>query len=144
MCYRCLTFPCYLFIYLRYNVLFGCVHSLWNDEDNSINLLIISHAFMVRIYKIYSAISEYIVCYKLLVMTGPIVYNRSLKRTPSTRLCILCILLHMSQALVSTVPLSRTSESTQGREEIILTIYVPVLCAHCVLGSKAQDYPEHH
>lgn len=74
--------------------------------------------------------------------TGPIFYNRSLKCAPPTRLCILCILLHMSQALVNTVPLSRTSESTQGREEITLAFSCP--CDQCVLGSKVWDYPDAH
>lgn len=78
---------------------------------------------MARTYKIHSTVSEYVVCYTLLVPTGPVFHSRSLKilHLPgSVSLASFTICLGLS------VLLSRASESTQGKDKIILAYSVPM------------------
>lgn len=95
---------------------------LWNDEVNS-GIPLISHHFKVRTYKIYSTISEYVVCYTLLVPTGPVSHSRSLKILHPPGFVSLA---SVATCLGASVLLSRASESRQGRDKIILAYSVPV------------------
>lgn len=86
-------------------------------------MLLISHHFMARTYKIHSTVSEYVVCYTLLVPTGPVFHSRSLKilHLPGS-----VSLASFPMCLGPSVLLSRASESTQGKDKIILAYSVPV------------------
>lgn len=97
-----------------------CVHC---GMMKSTQLSYLSHHFMVRTYKIYSTISEYVVCYTLLVPTGPVFHSRSLK---ILHLPGFVVLASFTTCLGPSVPLSRAFESTQGRDKIILAFSVPV------------------